>query len=541
MWFWIRRYSILRPLSTSTGQKNNRTCLMSQVPLIDIIIILAYLAGIALLGMYFGIRRKNSRDFMIAGGNMPGWVIGLSIFGTYLSSNTFLGIPGKAFSGNWNSFVFSLAIPFAALIAVKYFIPFYREKGDISAYHHFEKRFGTWAKVYAVICFMLTQLARTGSILFGVGLVLSALLHIHLWPVIVITGIVVIIYTTIGGMEAVIWTDVVQSILLMIGAVLILVMLIIHIPGGIPGLISDGYREGKFSLGSWRPEFSSSTVWVVFLYGFFINLTNFGIDQNYIQRYHAARTPNEASYSVWMLSRLYIPVSLLFFIIGSSLFFFTVNNTGFLAVLFQNIQNLPADLLTQSKAGLYRSLSAEGVGDQILPLFIAHSLPPGFPGLIIAALLAAAQSTISSSMNSAATIYLKDIHHPFIGKPGNDKNDLMILKIATLVFGLISIIAAIAMIGVQSVLDAWWVLSGIFSGGLLGLFLLGWLTRVNNPSAIIAVIIGILCTIWMTIPGILPPGFEWLKSPFHANMIIVIGTLAIFLSGLLISKIESRE
>lgn len=160
---------------------------MGKLPITDIIIILGYMIGVTVIGVLLGKRKRNSRGFMIAGGNLPGWVIGLSIFGTYLSSNTFLGIPGKAFSENWNSFVFSLSIPFAAWLAVKYFIPFYRRRGEISAYQQFETRFGKWAKYYAVICFMLTQLSRMGSILFGTGLVLSALLHIQIWIIILLT------------------------------------------------------------------------------------------------------------------------------------------------------------------------------------------------------------------------------------------------------------------------------------------------------------------------------------------------------------------
>ena len=514
---------------------------MNGLPVVDIIIILVYLSGVTLMGVLLGKRKRNSRGFMIAGGNLPGWVIGLSIFGTYLSSNTFLGIPGKAFSENWNSFVFSLSIPIAAWLAVKYFIPFYRKRKEISAYHQFEKRFGKWAKYYAVICFMLTQFSRMGSILFGTGLVLAALLHIQIWIVILMTGLVVLIYTITGGMEAVIWTDVIQSILLSLGAIAIVLLLVTKVPGGLETILITGYKSGKLSLGSLKLNFGEPTIWVVFLYGIFINLTNFGIDQNYVQRYHAAGSDKEAAGSVWLMARLYIPVSLLFFLIGTSLFVYTLHSPGFQEVIGQHVTGMPGDFSLLPESDKIKILNSSGSGDNILPLFIANGVPAGLSGLIIAALLAAAMSTLSSSLNSTATIYLEDIKERSGDNDADDAGKLKTLKMATFVSGFISIGIALAMIGVKSVLDAWWILSGIFSGGLLGLFILGWLTKVNNPQAMLAVAIGVLVILWMTLADYIPENLSWLKSPFHANMIIVIGTLSIFMAGLIIRRIYPFE
>ena len=374
-----------------------------------------------------------------------------------------------------------------------------------------------------------------------VGLVLSALLQLDMQIIILVTGILVIIYTASGGMNAVIWTDVVQSVLLSFGAILIVFILIRHTPGGLGHIISSGISGHKFSLGSWKFSFTDSTVWVVFLYGFFINLTNFGIDQNYVQRYHAARSEKEASRSVRLLPRLYIPVSMLFFFIGTSLFVFAIDNSGFLKIMLQDIPGLPAAGNHISPGTLFKTLSYPGVGDKALPAFIAHEIPTGFSGLIVAALLAAAMSTISSSLNSMATVYLHDIHPANRNSNAGETRDLRILKIATVVSGLIGLLTAIGMIGVKSILDAWWILSGIFSGGLLGLFLLGWGTKVKNPQAFYAVITGVLIIIWMTFPGIIPPRLGFLRSPFHANMTIVIGTLSIFIGGLLFASFSKRK
>src|SRR5690606_41163508 len=139
---------------------------MKNLPLLDIFIIIAYLLAMVLVGVYFSRRNKSADEFTKAAGRIPGWAIGISIYATFLSSNTFLGVPGKAFGGNWNAFVFSLSMPLAAWVAAKYFVPFYRTVGEVSAYTNLEKRFGAWARTYAVICFLLTQLARMGSIFF---------------------------------------------------------------------------------------------------------------------------------------------------------------------------------------------------------------------------------------------------------------------------------------------------------------------------------------------------------------------------------------
>lgn len=153
---------------------------MKQLPLLDIVVLVIYFLSMILMGMYLGRKNKSTAQFTTASGKIPGWAIGMSLFGTYLSSNTFIGNPGKAFGGNWNSFVFTLTLPIAVLIAVKFLIPFFRKTGEISAYEHFEKKFGPWARTYTVMCFLLTQLARTGTIFLGVGITLNALTGIDI-------------------------------------------------------------------------------------------------------------------------------------------------------------------------------------------------------------------------------------------------------------------------------------------------------------------------------------------------------------------------
>ncbi|SFA38482.1 solute:Na+ symporter, SSS family [Pedobacter suwonensis] len=517
---------------------------MKGLPIFDLAIIAIYLVGMILVGVYFSRKNKNSEQFTKASGLIPGWAIGLSIYATFLSSNTFLGVPGKAFGGNWNAFVFSISMPLAAWVASKYFVPFYRNTGEISAYTHLEKRFGAWARVYAVVCFLLTQLARMGSIFFGIALSLQALTGYSMQMIMIVMGICIIVYTVLGGIEAVIWTEVVQAIVKTFGALLILYIVISNMPGGVAKIAEIGKAADKFSLGSFKPDFISSSFWVVLLYGFFINLNNFGMDQNYIQRYHTASSSRAASKSIWLCVWLYIPASLLFFIIGSCLFaYYEINPELVQSIKHQvAVERLPLHAAATEVLKVQNALQPADYGDKIMPHFMVTKIPVGLVGLIVSAILSAAMSTISSGMNASATVFSVDIYKRYFKPEINEKQNLSLLHIATVAFGLLGMIAGIAMIGVKSILDVWWELSGIFAAGMLGLFLLGIISRqTKNHEAITATIIGIAVIIWMTFSSLLPPEYEAFINPLHKNMIIVTGTLTIFLTGLFLTKIKNRK
>lgn len=503
---------------------------MNSLPIIDLSIIALYLLGMIGVGVYFS-RRNNSTDqFTKASGHIPGWALGISLYATFLSSNTFLGVPGKAFGSNWNSFVFSLSMPLAAWIAAKYFVPFYRKTGEISAYTHLEHRFGPWARTYAMVCFVLTQLARMGSIFFGIALTLEALTGIDMRTIMVVSGICIIIYTMLGGMEAVIWTEVAQGIIKTIGAGVVLWIVVMEMENGFGDIITIGTTDSKFSLGSFSlTDFTTSTFWVVFLYGFFINLNNFGIDQNYVQRYHTAKNAKEAARSIWLCVYWYLPVSLVFFFIGTSLYAYFQQHPELIESVKQQV--------AMEKGIAMSALTAADYGDKVLPHFMVTKVPHGLLGLIIAAILSAAMSTISSGMNSSATVFLKDIYQRYIDKDVSPKKELVVLYVSTASMGVLAIATGIIMIGVKSILDLWWQLAGIFAGGMLGLFLMGMISKsAGNATAKIATAIGILVIIWMTFSVLLPEEYAGLRNPLHMNMVIVIGTLVIFLSGVLISK-----
>ncbi|TDQ16527.1 SSS family solute:Na+ symporter [Algoriphagus boseongensis] len=487
------------------------------MPVLDLIIFLIYLLAIVGFGVSFSFKKRTSKEFTTGGGRLPSWAIGMSIFATFVSSISFLALPGNAYSGNWNGFVFSLSIPLAAWIAVKYFVPLYRNLGSESAYFYLEQRFGAWARIYASICYLLTQLARMGAIMYLLALPMQALLGWSIPMIIFITGISVILYSMMGGIEAVIWTDAVQGIILIGGALACLGVIFWEIPGGFPEIFRIAQESDKFSLGSFRVDFTTSTFWMILVYGLFINLQNFGIDQSYVQRYLTAKTEKEAKKSTWLGSLLYLPVSFLFFLIGTSLFTFYQAQPG---------------LLPEGTAG-----------DQVFPYFIVHQLPAGITGLLIASIFAAGMSTVSTSINSSATVILSDHFKKYIHPDPSEKTSLKVLRLSSLGMGVLSILVGFAFNGVDSALDAWWALASIFSGGILGLFLLGLLSKTQKPQALIAVVLGVLVIAWMSLSSNwVKNGFpETLANPLHTNMTIVVGTLTIFVVGFGLGMLRTKK
>lgn len=517
---------------------------MKNLPFFDLAVIAAYLLAMVLVGVYFSRKNKNADQFTKASGRIPGWATGLSIYATFLSSNTFLGVPGKAFGGNWNAFVFSLSMPVAAYVAARFFVPFYRRTGEVSAYTHLEHRFGPWARTYAVLCFLLTQLARMGSIFLGIALSLQALTGFSMQAIMLVMGLCIIIYTVLGGMEAVIWTEVVQAVIKTGGALLILYLIVQAIPGGVTKIVAIGAAHDKFSLGSFAPNFTQSSFWVVLLYGFFINLNNFGMDQNYIQRYHTTASAKEAQKSLWLCVWLYVPASGLFFVIGSCLFAYYQLHPEFIAAIKQTVatDRLPAMAPAGEVSRLAATLRPADYGDKVMPHFMVTNVPPGLMGLLISAILSAAMSTISSGMNASATVFTEDIYKRYVNAHPSTRRQLTLLHLATVVVGLLGLAAGLAMIGVKSILDAWWTLSGIFAAGMLGLFLLGLISRrTNGHAALTATTLGVLVILWMTFSGSLPDRYGYLRNPLHSNMIIVVATLTIFLTGLLLTKLSGRS
>lgn len=509
----------------------------SHLPLADLGVVIVYMVGTLVLGCTFLRGSRTSDEFMTAGRGLPAWAVGLSIFGTYLSSITFLGLPGKAYASNWNALVFSFSLPIAAWLAARYFVPFYRRTGEISAYTHLERRFGPWARTYAVICYLMIQLARSGTILLGTGMALELLTGWRISTTIAVTGVVVTIYTLVGGIKAVVWTDVMQSVVLIAGALIVLFCAFWGMPEGPRQVFTIAAPEGKFSLGSFAPRVDVSTFWVVLFFGISVNLTNFGIDQNYVQRYHTATSDRGAIRSLWLGALLYVPVSVVFFLIGSALFSYYRANDAQRASLLASVSKDVGPAWVEEAAEASAPVKDTDVADRALPHFIVTRLRGGLAGLVIAAILAAAMSTLASSFNSSATVYLEDIHRRYVNPRVDERSAMRVLHRFSFLFGVVSVGVALVLIGRKGMLDTWWNLSGIFAGAMLGLFLLGMtVPKAGSRAALTGAIIGTAVISWMTLSSTsLIPGP--LKSPFHPLLIIVVGTIVILAVGFLASRL----
>jgi SSS family solute:Na+ symporter len=492
---------------------------VDRLPFIDLTVLTVYLFATVGLGCWFGFRKPSTSDFMTGGRSLPGWAVGLSMFGSYVSSISFLANPGKSFATNWNAFVFTLATPVAALVAVRWFVPFYRRSGEVSAYEHLERRFGPWARTYALICFLLTQMSRTAAIVYLLALAVSPLTGWSVTTVILLTGVLMIVYSIFGGIESVVWIGVVQSVVLLAGPLICIVVLLWLIPGGLAGVMQIATDSHKFSLGSLSLSLHEPTFWIVLMYGVTINLGNFGVDQSYVQRYITTPDVGQAKCSVWIAALLYVPTAGMFFFIGTALF---------------ALYSLRPELFSPS-------LDVGRRPDDVLPYFIAHQLPVGMSGLVVAAIFAA---SMDSSLSSMATLTLSDVYQRYVRPRCGEREAMWVLRSSTLFWGIASTATALMMIHSISALDARWQLAGIFSGGVLGLFLLGLIShRADNASAIIATLAGVLVIAWMTLSPTpyWPAPLASLKSPFHGFLVTVLGTLTILIVGLALALVRCKR
>jgi SSS family solute:Na+ symporter len=484
---------------------------------VDLIVFFIYIIGISVFGGSFFKKDRTAESYTLGDSAIPGWVVTMSIFATFVSSISYLALPSNAFLSNWNAFAFSLSLPIASFISVKYFVPLYRKINSPSAYTYMEQRFGSWARIYVSLCYLLTQLMRTGTILYLLALTLNAITGWDIATVIIFTGLIVGVYSMLGGISAVLWTDAIQGIILILGAVACLSFIMFSMPEGPWQIFDIAITNEKFGLGSFSLSLSEPTFWVVLVYGVFINLQNYGIDQNYVQRYMVSKSDKEAKRSALIGGLMYVPISALFLFIGTSLFAY-----------YHSVAELPLDLQDANRS------------DRVFPYFIVSVLPVGMTGLLIASIFAAGMSTISTSFNSSATVFLTDYYNKYFKKTSSEKERIRVLFISSAIISLIGIAIGIAMINVKSALDAWWKLASIFSGGMLGLFLLGIMSnRKNAVGAMAGVVAGLAVIMWLSLSNIFL-GKDAIGNLFHTYLTIVFGTITIFLVGFLVSLFTSQ-
>jgi len=425
-----------------------------------------YLLSLVAMGVYFSRREKSTEDFFKAGRRVPWWAAGLSIFGTQLSAITFMAIPAKSFAADWRRFMGNVCILVVAPFIIAVILPFFRRLNVTTAYEYLERRFNVTARLIGSVMFVLFQFGRIGIVLFLPSIALSVVTGIDVRVCIVVMGALSIAYTVLGGIEAVIWTDVMQVIVLLGGALFCLVLIALSLPGGPAGLIELASGSGKLHAFDFRFDLTSSTFWVVVLGGLTASFISYGSDQAVIQRYLTTRDERAAARGIWTNGILCIPASVLFFGMGTALFAFYKSRPDLLSPTLED-------------------------ADAIFPWYIVTELPAGVAGVLIAGVFAAAMSSLDSSMNSVATAVTTDFYRRF--RPGApDRACLRLARVVTVVVGAAGMVFALVMTGwdIKSLWDEFARVLGLFSGGLAGLFLLGIFTRrANGRGAVVGLLL----------------------------------------------------
>ncbi len=443
--------------------------------IIDYIIIGISLIIPILVSLKFSKKQTSMNNFFKAGGSLPAWAVGISILATLISSITFLAYPGSGFSSNWILLVQGLMVPVTLILFIGFLVPLYRNVIRLSAYEYFEKRFGFFARLYSSLGFFLAHFSKMGTVFYLIALTLGKIMGIDTMQMIWIIGVLVIFITLLGGIEAVIWLDVIQGFMLIAGGIISLFIIILKSPGGLGAIWQVASENDKIGFGPFDLDFVNLTFVVMALNGIFYAIQKYGTDQTIVQRYLTAKSDKQAIKASLMGVLLSVPVWALFMFIGTALFsYFKI--TG--EVLPPNIK-----------------------ADEVFPLFIMNNLPVGIIGLVLAALLAAAISSLDSDLNCLSAIFVEDFYIRF-NKNSSDKNRLFIGKITVVIAGIASILIGRYYVhaGGKGVLGIVFTLYSIFSGGIAGLFLIGIFSKKANRQG---VNIGIIACILFTAYAVL--------------------------------------
>lgn len=478
-------------------------------------VIVAYMATLVGIGLRFSRRQTSTDRYFVAKRSIPGWAMGLSLLATLISSVTFIAYPGSAYASDWSNLVPGLTVLIVLPIIGAIVIPFYRHLIGVSAYEYFGKRFGYPARVYSSIAFSLGHFSKMGFVFYLLALTVSSMTGWNTDVLIVAVGVVTILYTLIGGIEAVIWADVMQGFVLWLGIILCLAYLLFLPHGGPGALLQTVWENHKMRLGSPDVDFAKPTFLVLAIYGFFYYFQRYTADQTVVQRYLVAKSDRDALRGIALGTILCVPVWTLFMFVGSLCWaYYKVGG-----------EQLPAHI---AKA------------DQVFPYFITTHIPAGLAGLFLAALFGAAMANISSDLNSLAAIGVAD-YYRILRPSSTERSQLIVAKVIVAMAGLACAAVAIGLARAHgSALSLWYTVSAIVAGGLAGLFLLAFLVeRAGKTACYAGIVSSLLFTAYATLT--LGGGKLWnlgrFNFPLHDYMIGVIGHVLLFSVGLAVSFI----
>jgi SSS family solute:Na+ symporter len=492
---------------------------------LDYLVISGYFA--AMVGMGFWFSRKQGDTYHYYAGNrrIPAWAIGISILATLISSVTFLAYPGTAYSSNWLLLVQGLMVPVVLLGIVWFIVPAYRRVIRLSAYEYFEKRFSYGSRLYASLAFSVMHFTKMGTVVYLLALALGNMTGWNIPLVILAVGVATVLYTWVGGIEAVIWTDVAQGSLFLAGGLVCMGVLLFRPPGGPAAVVSLAFRNGKMGVGPYDLDFSRLTLIVMMVNGVFYAIQKYATDQTIVQRFLVAKDDRAAIRATLTGVLLCVPTWALFMFIGSCLW------------SFYRITQIP--------------LPPTVKGDAVFPYFIMTQLPPGVIGLVLAALLAAAMSTLSSDLNCLSAVVVEDYYRR-LRPHASDRTRLIVGKTVVLICGAVAIGIALLYVrlGQGSILETVFEMYAIFSGGIVGLFVLAFFTtRANRQGVLVGIVACVLFTAWavLTSPVKLGGGRKILldlgRFNFreHSYMVGVYSHLVLLLVGYLASLLFPHE
>jgi solute:Na+ symporter, SSS family len=497
--------------------------------LIDLIVIVAYLAGTVLFGAWFSRSQKDVKDYFVGGRSVPWWAIMGSIVATETSTVTFISVPGVAFTGNWTFLQLVMGYMVGRIVVSIIFVPAYFRGELLTVYQILGVRFGSGVKRLAAGLFLVTRSLADGVRLFATGLVLAALLLAMpgidaaardwvpgldptatiLVASVLVMGITTIVYTYLGGMSAVIWTDVIQLVIYLIGAGVAALILVDRIPGGWSEIVRAGGAAGKFTIFDFTLSVTKSyTFWSGAIGGAFLTTATHGTDQLMVQRYLCATSPRQARVALLTSGAVVFAQFMLFLLIGSMLY---VYYTG----------HAQAEMAAFTLDGRIQS-------DRIFPHFIVSHLPPGVVGLVIAAVFAAAMSTLASSLNSSSATSVADFYMPM--RPASDDHYLRVSRWLTAFWGAVQITVALVAIQFSTrVVDEVLGIASFTNGIILGVFLLGtFAPAVRQRSAFGGIIAGTAVMLVVKLLGL--ASWQWY---------VLIGSVATYAAGLAASRLAA--
>lgn len=404
-------------------------------------------------------KTSNTDDYFKGGERIPQWAAGISIFGAKLSAITFMGIPAKTYATDWTYFFLLMTIIMVMPLVAGYFIPFYRRLNVTSAYEYLGKRFNTGSRMLASALYVLLQLGRMGIVVLLPSIALTLVTGIDINVCIIMIGAISIFFTVKGGIEAVIWVEVIQVLILAAGALFCLFYLPFQIEnwGATKQVL---VQSEKLKVFDFRFDFTEPTFWVVVIGGLAINLLTYGTDQTTVQRYLTTKSESESVRSLKLGAWLTLPSTLVFFSIGTLLFLFFREQPEQVNMALDNVDN-------------------------IFPWYIVSQLPAGLSGLLIAGIFAAAMSSTEASMNSTATLLTTDFYQKL--NPGvTPQQTLFFARATTLLLGIFVTCIALYMAhkGVSSLWDRFNTILGLFTGCIGGAFVLGIFTTKANGNGV---------------------------------------------------------